>query len=157
MGLFLRVRGGRPSDGSINVRKGDKIPLVPDHQIKAGFEYNITPDWRIGANVAAFSSSYFRGDESNLNRKLPAYYVMNLTTKYQVTKNLEIFGLITNLTNNRYANFGTFAQPGAIAGNLSINDPRTTTLAQPPSIYAGLTCRFGPEPVVMASEPTIRK
>ncbi|MHB2206135.1 TonB-dependent receptor [Methylobacterium sp. CM6257] len=144
-------------DGAIQVRKGNKIPLVPDHQIKAGFEYNITPNWRLGLNVAAFSSSYFRGDESNLNRKLPAYYVMNLTTKYQVTKNLEIFGLITNLTNNRYATFGTFAEPGAIAGNLSINDPRTTTLAQPLSIYAGLTYRFGPEPVAMAPEPIIRK
>jgi iron complex outermembrane recepter protein len=145
------------ADGSIQVRNGNKIPLIPDHQIKAGFEYNITPNWRFGANVAAFSSAYFRGDESNLNRKLPAYYVMNLTTKYQVNKNLEIFGLITNLTNNRYANFGTFVQPGAVAGNLSINDPRTTTLAQPLSVYAGLTYRFGPEPVAMAPEPIIRK
>ncbi|WP_267421076.1 TonB-dependent receptor [Methylobacterium sp. GC_Met_2] len=144
-------------DGAINVRKGNKVPLIPDHQIKAGFEYNITPNWRFGLNVSAFSSSYFRGDESNLNRKLPAYYVMNLTTKYQVTKNLEIFGLITNLTNNRYATFGTFAEPGAIAGNLSINDPRTTTLAQPLSVYAGLTYRFGADPVPMAPEPIIRK
>jgi hypothetical protein len=54
-----------------------------------------------------------------------------------------------NLTNNRYANFGTFAERGAVAGNLSINDPRTPTLAQPLSIYAGLTYRFGPEPVAM--------
>jgi len=144
-------------DGAIFVKKGNKLPLIPDHQIKAGFEYNITPNWRFGLNVSAFSSSYFRGDESNLNRKLPAYYVMNLTTKYQVTKNLEIFGLITNLTNNRYANFGTFAERGSVAGNLSINDPRTTTLAQPLSIYAGLTYRFGPEPVAMAPEPIIRK
>ena len=144
-------------DGAINVRKGNKLPLIPDHQIKAGFEYNITPNWRFGLNVSAFSSSYFRGDESNLNRKLPAYYVMNLTTKYQVTKNLEIFGLITNLTNNRYATFGTFAERGSIAGNLSINDPRTTTLAQPLSVYAGLTYRFGADPVPMAPEPIIRK
>ncbi|MGH1570363.1 TonB-dependent receptor [Methylobacterium sp. P31] len=144
-------------DGAIEVRRGNKLPLVPDHQIKAGFEYNLTPHWRFGLNVSAFSSSYFRGDESNLNRKLPAYYVMNLTTKYQVTKNLEIFGLITNLTNNRYATFGTFAQTGAVAGSLSINDPRTTTLAQPLSVYAGLTYRFGPEPVAMAPEPIIRK
>ncbi|WP_267428152.1 TonB-dependent receptor [Methylobacterium sp. GC_Met_2] len=144
-------------DGAIFVKKGNKIPLIPDHQIKAGFEYNITPNWRFGLNVSAFSSSYFRGDDSNLNRKLPAYYVMNFTTKYQVTKNLEIFGLITNLTNNRYATFGTFAETGAVAGNLSINDPRTTTLAQPLSVYAGLTYRFGADPVPMAPEPIIRK
>ncbi|MCJ2121965.1 TonB-dependent receptor [Methylobacterium sp. J-077] len=144
-------------DGAIFVKKGNKIPLIPDHQIKAGFEYNITPNWRFGLNVSAFSSSYFRGDDSNLNRKLPAYYVMNFTTKYQVTKNLEIFGLITNLTNNRYATFGTFAETGAVTNSLSISDPRTTTLAQPLSVYAGLTYRFGPDPVAMAPEPIIRK
>ena len=144
-------------DGAIFVKKGNKIPLIPDHQIKAGFEYNITPNWRFGLNVSAFSSSYFRGDDSNLNRKLPAYYVMNFTTKYQVTKNLEIFGLITNLTNNRYATFGTFAETGAVTTSLSISDPRTTTLAQPLSVYAGLTYRFGPDPVAMAPEPIIRK
>lgn len=144
-------------NSAIQVRKGDKVPLIPDHQIKAGFEYNITPDWRFGVNVSSFSSSYFRGDDSNLNRKLPAYYVMNLTTKYQVTKNLEIFGLITNLTNNRYATFGTFVERGAVAGNLSINDPRTTTLAQPLSVYAGFKYAFGADPVPMAPEPIIRK
>ena len=143
-------------NGGIRVRPGDKIPLIPDHQIKAGFEYTITPNWRFGLNVSAFSSSYFRGDESNLNRKLPAYYVMNLT-KYQVTKNLEIFGLITNLTNQRYTTFGTFVEPGAVAGNLSINDPRTTTLAQPLSVYAGQTYRSGADPVPMSPEPIIRK
>ena len=145
------------ADGSITVRPGDKVPLVPTHQIKGGFEVFVTPEWRVGLNVAAFSSSYYRGDESNLNRKLPAYYVLNLNTSYQVTKNLEVFGLITNLTNNRYATFGTFAQPGPVAGTLAINEPRTTTLAQPLSVYAGLRYAFGPDPAPMAPEPIIRK
>ena len=63
---------------------------------------------------------------------------------------------MTNLTNNRYATFGTFAQTGAVAGNFVINDPRTTTLAQPLSIYGGIRYAFGEEPVPMA-EPIIRK
>ena len=82
---------------------------------------------------------------------------MNFQTKYQVTKNLEIFGLITNLTNNRYATFGTFAEPGAVAGNLRISDPRTTTLAQPLSIYGGIRYAFGADSVPMSAEPIIRK
>jgi iron complex outermembrane receptor protein len=144
-------------DGAIQVRKGNIVPLVPTHQIKAGFDYFVTPDWQFGLYLQAFSSSYFRGDESNLNRKLPSYYVMNFQTKYQVTKNLEVFGLITNLTNNRYATFGTFAEPGAVAGNLRISDPRTTTLAQPFSVYAGIRYAFGADPVPMSPEPIIRK
>ncbi|ACB24698.1 TonB-dependent receptor [Methylobacterium radiotolerans] len=144
-------------DGAIQVRKGNVVPLVPTHQIKAGFDYFVTPDWQFGLYLQAFSSSYFRGDESNLNRKLPPYYVLNFQTKYQVTKNLEVFGLITNLTNNRYATFGTFAEPGAVAGNLRISDPRTTTLAQPFSVYAGIRYAFGADPVPMSPEPIIRK
>ncbi|MCJ2057000.1 TonB-dependent receptor [Methylobacterium sp. J-048] len=144
-------------DGAIQVRKGNVVPLVPPHQFKAGFDYFLTPNWQVGLYLQAFSSSYYRGDESNLNRKLPPYYVMNFQTKYQVTKNLEVFGLITNLTNNRYATFGTFAEPGAVAGNLRISDPRTTTLAQPLSIYGGIRYAFGADPVPMSAEPIIRK
>lgn len=143
-------------DGAITVRPGNQLPLVPNHQFKVGFDYLVLPGWRFGMNLQAFSSSYYRGDDSNLNPKLPAYFVLGLNTSYQVTKNLQVFGLITNLTNNKYANFGTFAERGAVAGNFVINDPRTTTLAQPLSIYGGIRYAFGEEPVPMA-EPIIRK
>ncbi|RZK81439.1 MAG: TonB-dependent receptor, partial [Methylobacterium sp.] len=143
-------------DGAIAVRRGNQVPLIPNHQFKVGFDYLVLPGWRFGMNLQAFSSAYYRGDESNLNPKLPAYLVLGLNTTYQVTPNLQVFGLITNLTNNRYANFGTFAERGPVAGNLTINDPRTTTLAQPLSIYGGIRYAFGADPVPMP-EPIIRK
>ena len=143
--------------GSITVRPGNKVPLIPAHQIKAGFDYEVLPGWRFGLNVQAYSSSYFRGDEANLNRKLPAYYVMNLTTSYQVSKNLQVFGLVTNLTNNRYATFGAFIQPNAAFANIyNLNDPRTTTLSQPLSVYGGIRYVFGEAPAPMP-EPLVRK
>jgi outer membrane receptor protein involved in Fe transport len=114
------------------------VPLIPNHQFKAGFNYLITPIWTFGMNMQAFSSSYFRGDESNINRKLPPYFTANLNTSVQVTENVQVFALVTNLFNNRYANFGTFAETGAVAGGFRINDPRTTTLVQPLSAYGGI-------------------
>lgn len=144
-------------DGSITIRPGNKVPLIPANQIKAGFDYEILPGWRFGLNVQAYSSSYFQRDEANLNRKLPAYYVMNLNTSYQVTRNLQIFGLVTNLTNNRYASFGTFIQPNAAFANVAnLSDPRTTTLAQPLSVYGGIKYVFGEAPAPMP-EPLMRK
>ncbi len=90
-------------------------------------------------NMQAFSSSYFRGDESNLNRKLPAYFTANLNTSFQLTPTVQIFGLVTNLFNNRYANFGTFLERSDdFAGRYVLNDPRTTTLVQPLSVYGGV-------------------
>ena len=79
-----------------------------------------------------------------------------LNTSYQITPNLQVFGLITNLTNNRYTTFGTFFEPGLVANRYPVSDVRTTTLAQPLSIYGGLRYAFGPDPVPMA-EPIIRK
>ena len=44
----------------------------------------------------------------------------------------------------------------AVAGNFVINDPRTTTLAQPLSIYGGIRYTFGEAPAPMP-EPLVRK
>ena len=143
-------------DGAILVTPGNKVPLIPDHQFKAGFDVEVLPRWRVGLALQAFSSSYYRGDESNLNRKLPPYYVLNLNTSYRVDRNLELFGYVTNLTNNRYATFGTFFEPGLVAGRYPVNDVRTTTLAQPLSLYGGVRYTFGEAPAPMP-EPLVRK
>ena len=143
-------------DGAINVVPGNKVPLIPDHQFKVGFDVEVLPRWRVGMAMQAFSSAYYRGDESNLNRKLPAYYVLNLNTSYRVNRNLELFGYVTNLTNNRYTTFGTFFEPGLVANRYPVNDVRTTTLAQPLSIYGGIRYTFGEAPAPMP-EPILRK
>jgi outer membrane receptor protein involved in Fe transport len=131
------------NNGLITIRPGNKLPLIPEHQIKAGFNYAVTPFWTFGMNMQAFSSSYYRGDESNLNRKLPAYFTANLNTSFQITENVQVFALVTNLFNNRYANFGTFLErETAFAGRYALNDPRTTTLVQPLSVYGGLRVRW---------------
>ncbi|KQP34544.1 TonB-dependent receptor [Methylobacterium sp. Leaf469] len=143
-------------DGAIDVVPGNKVPLIPDHQFKVGFDVEVLPRWRVGMAMQAFSSAYYRGDESNLNRKLPAYYVLNLNTSYRVNRNLELFGYVTNLTNNRYTTFGTFFEPGLVANRYPVNDVRTTTLAQPLSVYGGIRYTFGEAPAPMP-EPIVRK
>jgi iron complex outermembrane receptor protein len=127
-------------NGNIEVRSGARLPLVPRHQVKAGFDYAITPAWRAGIEIAAFSSQFFVGDEANLARPLPAYWVANLRTSYQVTDHIQVFGLVNNLFNRRFATYGTFFEAdGAPASlNVALNDPRTVTLAQPLSVYAGM-------------------
>ena len=51
---------------------------------------------------------------------------------------------------------GVCNERGNVVGNLNINDPRTTTLAQPLSIYGGIRYAFGTAPAPMP-EPIIRK
>ena len=96
------------ADGNIFVTPGNKIPAIPAHQIKFGGEYAVTPEWKVGTDVAVVGSQYFVGDDSNLNAKVPAYWVANLRSSYQLTKELQVFAIVTNLFNQKYYTYGTY-------------------------------------------------
>lgn len=81
---------------------------------------------------------------------VPGYQVLNLHTSYQVTPNIEIFGLINNVLNQHYYVQGTFFQTGGLqSANSSVNnlqasltDPRTFLPGMPLAAYAGLKVKF---------------
>jgi len=128
-------------NGEIFVVPGDHIPAVPQHRFKAGAEYAVTEPWKIGADLNVVGSQYLVGDQSNLNPKVPAYWVVNLHTSYQVSKHVELFGLVQNLFDRRYYTFGTFFDPHAIPF-LGLTDPRTLAPGMPLAAYAGLRATF---------------
>ncbi len=133
-------------DGTILVRPGNHIPGIPRNLVKFGGDYAFTPQFSAGADILIVGTQYFIGDDSNLNPKLPAYWTVNLHASYQVNDNVQFFGLVNNLFDNRNASFGTFferqtsaqlATPIAFAGN-----PRTITPLQPLSLYGGIRVTF---------------
>src|SRR5262245_59267933 len=137
------------ANGNIHVLPGDHIPGIPAHRFKAGAEYNVTDRWKIGADLYVVGSQYFIHDDSNQFDKVPPYWVVNLHSSYQVTKNVEVFGLIQNLFNTHYYSGGTFFQTvgftnvGArdnMCANLS--EPRTFLPGMPLAAYAGIKARF---------------
>jgi iron complex outermembrane receptor protein len=127
-------------DGDIFVVPGNKIPAIPAHQLKAGFDVWVTPAWKIGADVAVVGSQYFVGDDGNQNAKVPAYWVTNLHTSYQLSREAQLFGLVTNLFNQRYYTYGTYFELDGVARAVSFafTDPRTVTPAQPLAVYGGV-------------------
>ena len=137
------------ANGDIQVTPGNHIPGIPAHRFKAGAEYAVTDAWKIGADLNVIGSQYLLHDDSNLNPKVPAYAVVNLHTSYQVTKNVELFGLINNLFNRHYYAAGTFFDAGGFNSNtfgatnfLVLNDPRTFLPGMPFAAYAGLRASF---------------
>jgi len=132
------------ADGNIFVTPGDKIPAIPTHQFKAGGEVSVTDVWKLGVDVAVVGSQYFVGDDANQNAKVPAYWVTNLHTSYQVTKEIQVFALITNLFNQRYYTYGTYFELDGVAkaASFAFTDPRTVTPAQPFAIYGGFRARL---------------
>jgi iron complex outermembrane recepter protein len=125
------------ANGQIFVAPGNHIPAVPDHRFKAGADYKITDAWKLGADINVVGSQYLVGDQANQNPKVPAYSVVNLHSSYQVTSNIEIFGLVRNLLNQRYYTYGTFFQTDSFP-YLNLNDPRTFTPGAPLAVYAGI-------------------
>jgi outer membrane receptor protein involved in Fe transport len=150
---FTPVDGEDDAPNCANVRPGDVIPTVPRHRLKAGFDYWVTPQWRVGADLIAVSSQFFRGDEGNDDLPLAGYAVVNLRTGYRVSDNVEIYGIVKNLFSTDYATFGTYFDTealrtvggtpvGAGPNGTDLENPRTVTPAPPLAVYGGLKVRF---------------
>jgi outer membrane receptor protein involved in Fe transport len=92
--------------GPVYVRPGDYIPGIPQQSFKMGAEYEILKGWFFGGDLQYASSQWARGDDSNRYPKVQEYAVVNLNTRYQVTKNLEVFAMARNVFDAKYQTFG---------------------------------------------------
>lgn len=134
--------------GNIFVHPGDRLPGVPAHKFKAGFDYGLTPKWRFGADLIAATSQVFFGDESNQNKQLGGYAKVNLHTSYDITDNVQIYGLIDNLFDAHYGVYGTYFDwqgtdnSGAALGSINFTDARTILPAPPITAYGGIKVKF---------------
>jgi outer membrane receptor protein involved in Fe transport len=135
----------------IFVQPGDRIPGIPEHRFKLGWDYWITPKWKFGGDFIAVSNQIFFQDDSNLNNPLGGYGRLDLHTSYDLTPRVQLFGLVNNVFDNRYGIFGTFfnleaADNGAQAdpqlGEGFFTNPRTITPAPPVTAYGGVKVKF---------------
>ncbi len=133
------------ANGNVHVVSGKRIPGIPRNQVKFGFDLMPTSQWKLGADATVVGSRYFIGDDANQNEKLPGYWQVNLHASYQATKEVQIFALVNNLFNRRYALFGAYFDPTATANAglpIVLTDPRTEVFGQPLSVYGGVRIAF---------------
>src|SRR6476661_1324694 len=132
------------ANGDILVTPGKQIPGIPLHQIKGGVDYWVTPLLKLGTDVIWVSSQWYVGDDANQNVKLADYWVANLHGSYQLTKELQLYGVINNLFNRKFATVGTYFDPQSVINAVSNppTDHRTITPAQPLSIYMGIRAKL---------------
>ncbi|WP_374305627.1 TonB-dependent receptor [Methylocella sp.] len=143
-------------DGNIFVHPGNHIPGIPSNLAKFGVTYAVTPQIKLTAEAVLVGAQYYVGDDSNQNPRLPSYYYVNLRGTYDVTDQIQLFGLINNVTNNHYATYGAFYGTDTTGGYVNqtlfnnnpdnglvkVGDARAVTVAQPISVYAGFKVRF---------------
>jgi outer membrane receptor protein involved in Fe transport len=120
------------------VRKGDEIPLTPNHRINAGLRYRVHEWVTLSLNMSYVGDQFFRGDDANTQPKLDDYVVLNagIDVRWQ---RFAGFVKINNLLNNDYETFGTFAPNAKLPG-----DPIEPFLtpAPPINVIVGASYRF---------------
>jgi outer membrane receptor protein involved in Fe transport len=145
----LQVGSNSPfanANGNIQIVPGDQIPAVPQNVFKARFEYSVTDAFKIGGDAHFVGSQYFVGDASNQFPKLPSYTYFNLYASYQITKTFQIYAKADNITDNRYATYGTFFNTSQVPnfgnGGAPFTDPRSLSPARPSAFYTGMKVTF---------------
>jgi outer membrane receptor protein involved in Fe transport len=135
----------------VQVNDGDTIPGIPQNRFKAGFDYMITEQWKFGADLVAASSQVFFGDEGNDNAPLGGYAKVDLHTFYDLTENVQLYGLVYNLFNSHYGLFGNFfnleaaneaSEANPATGDDFFTNARTITPAPPLVAYGGMKIHY---------------
>ena len=137
------VNDAANENGEIAVQPGDRLPGIPTHSLKVGWQYDLTEAWDIALEGVFASSRIFLGDEGNDQEPLEGYGVANLRSSYAFSDQVRLIGRVDNLFNADYATFGVLAQvtleleeaPGASV-------PRFVSPGAPRSAFVGLRVLF---------------
>jgi outer membrane receptor protein involved in Fe transport len=114
-------------DGVISVRKGDYLASIPKHQLKLRTQYQVTPNWSVGANVIGYTKQYIWGNENNSHEansalcgagggaacgegRIKSYTVVNLDTQYNIGQGWSAFAKAINIFDQDYNVSGRLAE-----------------------------------------------
>lgn len=104
----------------IEVRAGNRLPGLPRHSLKLTLDVQAAPDWRLGAQLGAYSGQYVRGNENNAHRadgvdffgtgRVGGYAVLNLTARWRLAPGVEVFGKLSNVFDRGYSSAGALGE-----------------------------------------------
>jgi iron complex outermembrane receptor protein len=118
--------------GENEIEEGDRLPLIPDHTLRAGALAALTRGLELGVNASYTGRRWLRGDEANEEEPLDGYWLADVRLAYSVG-GWEVRGVVHNVLDTSYAAFGTFnlnqGAGGALERFLTPGRPRIFRLA----------------------------
>jgi iron complex outermembrane receptor protein len=93
--------------GPNTVQPGDRLPLVPDQQIKVGLSWQLNRTFDLGVDGRYTGHQWLRGDEGNETSELNDYATANVRAGITLGQ-WEVNAVLTNAFNSHSAIFGTF-------------------------------------------------
>ncbi len=125
--------------GLIPITNGTPIAGIPRNTLKVGFDFDVTPNWKIGGDMVAASGQVIFGNENGALPQVPGYVVFGARTSFQVDRRLQVYGLIQNIFNQHYYTYGGLFDTGGLPKAAPyLTDPRSLGPAAPFAVYAGL-------------------
>ena len=98
---------GAPLAGDNDVEPGDRMPSVPEHQVKAGGLVQLSGGVDVGLDLRYTGRQWLRGDEANETPPLGDYFTAGV--RAGITRGpWEVSAIVTNVFNSHDATFGTF-------------------------------------------------
>jgi outer membrane receptor protein involved in Fe transport len=161
------------ADNYIEIKKGNRMPSIPEHQLKARAQYDVTPQWSVGTNLVYFSDQFVMGNENNKHAantagcsngtgagglegndfacgsgKIKDYTVVNLDTQYNFGGGWKAFAKAINIFDNDYYVAGRLAETmfdasGAYGGEIK---SRGLIPGAPRAAWIGVRYEFGGAP-----------
>ncbi len=139
---FLESSPFNPSadaNGFIPITNGMPIAGIPRNTVKVGVDYALTPQWHVGADMVAASGQVISGNENGAVPQVPGYAVFGLHTSYQVAKQVQIYGLVQNLFDQRFYTGGALFDTGELPNAApNLTNPTSLGPGKPFAIYGGL-------------------
>lgn len=127
-------------NGGIPVKPGDRIPGIPEHTLKTGLDYALTPKLIVGGDLIYNSDQYLRGDEANLLDPISGYAIVNVHGRYTINKHVQVFASVENLFDTNYETFGVLGDPTSVFPNFT--DTRFLGPGAPIGGWVGLKLTF---------------
>jgi len=125
------------TDEPATVRRGDRIPGIPEHLFKASISVDLWKRVSLGINGLYSGDLFFRGDEANLTPRLSGYWLFGAIAEYKVTKNFALFGKLDNIFDAHYNSFGVYGNATEVLGD-SFNNGRFVSPGAPRAGWIGV-------------------
>ncbi len=132
-------------EGEIQVRSGDAIPGIPQHQFKLAGQYRFGDRLQVGMNLLSNSEQNLRGDESGQLPAVGGYTVVNLSAQYTFNQQISLFARVDNLFDEEYETFGLLGEePGELEVPIieDLTVPRFLGAAPPRAAFVGFKLQF---------------
>jgi len=154
-------------EGTIAVRPGDRIPLVPRQMLKLFADLALGSRWSLGADVSAIGSSPARGNENGQHQpdgvyylgggRSPGYAVLNLNAEFKPAAGLKLFAQVNNVFDRQYSsaaqlgptgfndagNFEARPFPANADGDRPVRHATFYAPGAPRTVWVGLRYTFG--------------